>query len=245
MRFPVRVHDAADWRRRFRLAAGVALVAVGVFGTVRSVRASLSQRLYHMTKHGFFVGTPSLEVLPLSLARDAALVRAIASADPEVRSAALAEALETAREGARRCQRAEPGCPENYYFPALAAQLQLDALLNVHDAETATDLKRTALFFAKKAIRLDPYEELVRRTYVDALLANGEVDEALAFWEPVVDREYWVPDNHDVYARILLRKGSRKDGEPFLARAAEERFLVADPALRKRLENLAAILAED
>ena len=72
MRFPVRVHDAADWRRRFRLAAGVALVAVGVFGTVRSVRASLSQRLYHMTKHGFFVGTPSLEVLPLSLARDAA-----------------------------------------------------------------------------------------------------------------------------------------------------------------------------
>ena len=245
MRFFPRFSDAADWRRRFRLVAGVALVAAGVFGTVRSVRAALSQRLYHETKHGFFVGTPSLEVLPLSLARNAALDRAIASTDPAVRAAALAEALETAREGARRCQRAEPGCPDNYYFPALAAQLQLDALLNVRDAATASDLKRTALFFAKKAVRLNPYEELIRRTYVDALLANGEVDEALAFWEPVVDREYWFPDNHDVYARILLRKGARKDGEPFLARAADERVLVSDPALRKRLANLAAILAED
>ena len=45
MRFPVRVHDAADWRRRFRLAAGVALVAAGVFGTVHSVRAALAQCL--------------------------------------------------------------------------------------------------------------------------------------------------------------------------------------------------------
>lgn len=237
--------DSADWRRRFRLAAGVALVAIGVFGTVRSVRAALSQRLYHGAKHGFFVGTPSLEVLPLSLARDAALARAIAATNAADRAAALDEALGTAREGARRCQLAEPGCPENYYFPALAAQLQLDALLNVRDEATAADLKRTALFFAKKAIRLDPYEELIRRTYVDALLANGEVDEALAFWEPVVDREYWFPENHDVYARILLRRGSRKGGGPYLERAAEERVLVADPALRRRLENLAAILAED
>ena len=101
------------------------------------------------------------------------------------------------------------------------------------------------IFDARKAIRLDPYEELIRRTYVDALLANGEVDEALAFWEPVVDREYWFPENHDVYARILLRRGSRKGGGPYLERAAEERLLVADPALRRRLENLAAILAED
>lgn len=237
--------DSADWRRRFRLAAGVALVAVGVFGTVHSVRAALAQRLYRKTKHGFFVGTPSLEVLPLSLARDAALERAIAATNAADRAAALAEALETAREGARRCQRAEPLCPENYYFPACVAQLQLDALLNVHDEEIAADLKRTALFFAKKAIRLDPYEELIRRTYVDALLANGQVDEALAFWEPVVDREYWFPENHDVYARILLRRGSRKGGAPYLQRAAEERVLVVDPALRRRLENLAEILEED
>ena len=46
-------------------------------------------------------------------------------------------------------------------------------------------------------------------------------------------------------ARILLRKGSRKGGTPFLERAAEQRVLVEDPALRKRLANLAQILAED
>lgn len=237
--------DMTGFRSRFRLAAGIALVAVGVFGTLHAVRATSAQRLYHRTKHGFFVGTPSLEVLPLSLARDDALRRAIASTDPAVRSAALAEALETAREGARRCQRAEPRCRENWYFPSLVAQLQLDALLNVHDAETADDLKQTALYFAKKALRLNPYYSLTRSAYADALLANGEVDEALAFWEPIVDREYWVPENHDMYARILLRKGSRKGGEPFLKRAAEQRVLVADPALRKRLANLAHILAED
>lgn len=237
--------DTTDFRRRFRLAAGIALVAAGVFGAIHSVRAAVAQRLYHETKHGFFIGTPSLEVLPLSLARNAALDRAIASTDPSVRAAALAEALETAREGARRCQRAEPLCSENWYFPALAAQLQLDALLNVHDAATASDLKNTALFFAKKALRLNPYYSLTRSAYADALLAGGDVDGALAFWEPIVDREYWVPGNHDIYARILLRKGSRKGGGPFLARAADERALVEDPALRKRLANLATILAED
>lgn len=237
--------DSTGFRHRFRLAAGVVLVAVGVFGTIHAVRAAVGQGLYHVTRHGAFVGTPSLEIPPLAAVRDAALLRAAAAADPATRAEALAEALETAREGARRCQRAESLCPENWCFPARVAQLQLDALLNVHDAETAADLKRTALFFAKKAVRLNPYEDLARSAYVDALLENGEADEALAFWEPVVDREYWVPGNHDVYARILLRKGSRKGGTPFLERAAEERFLVSDPALRKRLENIAAILAED
>ena len=237
--------DTTDFRRRFRLAAGIALVAAGVFGAIQSVRAAVGQRLYHGTKHGFFVGTPSLEILPLSLARDAAIDRAIASTDPAVRAAALAEALETAREGARRCQRAEPICRENWYFQSLVAQLQLDALLNVHDAATATDLKRTALYFAKKALRLNPYYSLARSAYADALLANGEVDEALEYWQPIVDREYWVPANHDMYARILLRKGSRRGGAPFLERAVDERALVEDPALRKRLANLAQILAED
>lgn len=237
--------DTTEFRRRFRLAAGIALVAAGVFGAIHSVRATVAQRLYHGTKHGFFIGTPSLEVLPLSLARNAALNRAIASTDPETRAAALAEALGTARQGARRCQRAEPLCRENWYFPALAAQLQLDALLNVHDAATASDLKNTALFFAKKALRLNPYNAQIRSAYADALLASGNVDEALDFWKPIVDREYWVPGNHDMYARILLRKGSRKGGGPFLERAADERVLVEDPALRKRLANLATILAED
>lgn len=237
--------DTTGFRRRFRLGAGVALVAAGVFGAIHSVRAAAAQRVYHGTKHGFFLGTPSLEVLPLELARNAALNRAAASTDPATRAAALEEALETALEGARRCQRAEPGCPENWHFPAYVARLQLDALLNVHDRATAADLRNAALYFAKKAVRLNPYDDRVRSVYVDALLACGEVDEALAFWEPVVDREYWVRDNHDTLARILLRMGSRKGGGPFLARAAEERFLVADPALRKRLENLARILAED
>lgn len=239
----MRLPDTTGFRRRFRLAAGVALVVAGVFGTIHSVRAASAQRLFHKTKHGFFLKR-SFEVLPLALARNAALARAIASPDPGIRAEALAEALETAREGARRCQRAEPSCPENYYFPSYVARLQLDALLNVHDAATADDLKRVAFFFAGKALRLNPYDAEIRDAYVDALLANGEVDRALAFWEPIVDREYWVPENHDTLARILLRRGSRRGGTPFLVRAAEERFLVSDAALRKRLENLAKIVAE-
>ena len=237
--------DTNGFRRRFRLAAGVALVAAGFFGALHSVRAASAQRLYHKTKHGFFLGTPSLEVLPLSLERNAAIRRAIASTDPSVRARALAEALETAREGARRCQRVERDCPENWYFPALVAQLQLDALLNVGDTGTADDLKRSALYFSKTALRLNPYDVLVRTAYANTLLERGEVDEALAFWEPIVAREYWYPANHDMLARILLRKGSCKGGEPYLARAVEERRLVGDPELRKRLENLAKILAED
>ena len=241
----MRSRDTTGFRSRFRLAAGVALVAAGVFGAFHSVRAALAQRLYHASRHGMFVGTPSLETPSLVSVRDAALRRAIGASDPGERADALAEALETAREAARRCQRAEPLCRENYLFPLLAAQLQLEALLNVRDPATAEDLKRAALYFAKSALRLDPYDELVRRAYVDALLARGDSEEALAFWETIVDREYWIPENHDVYARILLQRGSRKGGAPFLERAAEERVLVSDPELRKRLANLAAILAED
>ena len=241
----MRFSDSADFRSRFRLAAGVALVAVGAFGTIRAVRSAVAQCEYHRTKHGFFLGRPSLEVPSLARVRDAALDKAAAAADPAERDRALAEALETAREGARRCQRMRPLCTENYYFPAYVARLQLDALLNVRDPSAAADLRRAALFFAKDALRLAPYDAEVRSVYVDSLLALGQVDEALSFWEPIVDREYWVPDNHDVLARILLRKGSGKGGEPFLRRAADERALVEDPALRKRLENLADILAED
>ncbi len=241
----MRQPDTTGLRRRFRLAAGILLVAAGVFGAIHSVRAALAQRLYHKTKQGFFVGTPSLEVLPLAIVRNGILEAAAESSDPDVRRAAVDASVEAARECARRCQRAEPLCRENWYFPALAARLQLDALLNVRDAATQEDLRRAALFFAKEALRLNPYDAECRAVYSESLLALGETDEALAFWEPIVEREYWLPENHDALARILLRKGFRKDGAPYLARAVDERALVSDPALRDRLANLASLLAED
>ena len=239
-----RLTDTNDFRRRFRLGVGVLLVAAGFFGLVYAVRASWGQAVYHRTKHGFFLGRPSLEVLPLSMARDAALDRAIEATNPVVRAEALSEALSIAREGARRCQRAFPYCPDNHYFPACVARLQLDALLNVRDEATAGELKRAALYFAKEALRLNPYDAEARAVYVDALLARGEVDEALAFWEPIVEREFWQLDNHEIYARILLRRASRKGGGPYLSKAADERFFVTDPALKKRLANLAKIAAK-
>ena len=241
MFFRARITDTTDFRRRFRLAVGVILVAAGFFGFVKAVRASWGQALYHRTKHGFFLKRPPLEVLPLGLARDAALDRAIAATNPVIRAEALAEALSIAREGTRRCQFASSLCPENYYFPAFTARLQLDALLNVRDEKTADDLKRAAFYFAKEGLRINPYDAEVRSAYVDALLVRGEVDEALAFWEPIVDREFWQPENHEIYARILLRRGSRKGGGPYLAKAADERVFVRDPALKKRLANLAKL----
>ena len=113
------------------------------------------------------------------------------------------------------------------------------------DAATQEDLRRAAHFFAKEALRLNPYDAECRAVYSESLLALGETDAALAFWEPIVEREYWLPENHDALARILLRKGFRKDGAPYLARAVDERALVSDPALRDRLANLASLLAED
>ena len=35
--------DTTDFRRRFRLAAGIALVAAGVFGAIHSVRAAVER----------------------------------------------------------------------------------------------------------------------------------------------------------------------------------------------------------
>lgn len=237
----IRIADANDFRRRFRLAAGVVLVAAGVFGTIHAVRSAWGQQIYHRTKHGVFLGRPSLEILPLALARDAALDRAIEATNPVIRAEALAEALSFAREGARRCQRAMALCPDNYYFPAYVARLQLDALPNVRDEAVSADLKRAAWYFAKEALRLNPYDPEVRSVYADALLARGEIDEALAFWEPIVDREFWQPENHEVYARILLLRASRRGGGPYLAKAADERVFVKDPALKKRLANLAKL----
>lgn len=236
-----RISDSNDYRRRFRLAVGVVLVAAGFFGFIHASLASWGQILYHRTKHGFFLGRPSLEVLSLAHARDEALDRAIAATNPVIRAEALSEALAIAREGARRGQLALSLCPENYFFPAYVARLQLDALLNVHDEAVAADLKRAAFYFAKEGLRLNPYDAEVRSVYVDTLLVRGDVDEALAFWEPIVDREFWQPDNHDVYARILLRRSARKGGGPYLAKAADERFFVTDPALKKRLANLAKL----
>ena len=71
-------------------------------------------------------------------------------------------------------------------------------------------------------------------TRAEALAADGRVREALDFWRPVLEREFWNPVNHDEWARLLLLEGSRAN----LELAVREAPLVGDPYLRRRLERL-------
>ncbi len=72
------------------------------------------------------------------------------------------------------------------------------------------------------------------------LAADGQIEEALAFWRPIVEREFWNGANHDEYARLLLLEGSRSS----LELAVREKPLVEDSALRRRLERLGQSLAK-
>lgn len=202
--------------RRMRLPVACLLVFVGIFGFAHAVRAARAQRIYLGVKYGYFQkGTPEL--------------RASRIAKPPVTDA---------REAIVLFQRARGFYSSNYYFPVYVAQLCLAEASAATDRKTFRDSLDAALYFSREAVSLNPYNDEARHARVEALERDGQIAEALAFWEEVVEREYWTLEHHDTYARLLLREGSDES----LQKAVRERGLVRDADLRRRLEKLARFL---
>lgn len=216
----------APVRRDLRLVLGCLLFAAGLFGTARAVRAAVAQRVYHGAKHGFFRDT-AREVPPVVDYRNP-------GADVEP-----AKFAEDAAELARRARRAAGLYPHNYYFPAFAARAALIQSRQARSRAEFDDAVLSALYFSREASALNPYDAEARYVRAEALAADGQIEEALAFWRPIVEREFWNPVNHDEYARLLLLEGSRSS----LELAVREKPLVEDPALRRRLDRLGQSLS--
>jgi hypothetical protein len=217
----------APLRRNLRLVFGCILFAAGFFGTVRAARAAAAQRLYHGAKHGFFRDT-SREVLPVVDYRDPG-----GGVEPARFAADVAELARRARRGA------ELYAP-NYYFPAFAARAALIQSRQARSRAEFDDAILAALYFSREAVALNPYDAEARYVRAEALAADGQVGEALAFWRPIVEREFWNSANHDEYARLLLLEGSRDS----LGLAVREKPLVEGAALRRRLDRLGKSLSK-
>lgn len=223
------------FRRNFRLVLGCLLLASGAFGTVYAFQATLGQRTYLRAKYGFFRGTP-LEV---------------------PRPTNAVDVVRLARSGMSRYA-------YNYYLPAYAASACLEGAVSAYEemeafeqmddvdallagltpAEAAarrdrqaalcSDLIGNAVYFSREAVALNPYDEEARQARAFSLLSNEQAAEAVEFWRPIVEREYWVPRHHDVWAQILLAEGSPES----LALASREWFLVQDADLKRELQRL-------
>lgn len=150
--------------------------------------------------------------------------------------------------------------PHNYFFHAYVAReainqaylvagaiygnkeslKAIEQLYNKYDSEDSDSkmslndlyvvLANKALFFAKLAVDTNPYYEENRLVYKEALLLCGKQDEAIEFWEKIVDLEYWNRFNHDVMAELYLESGN-------YTMAIKERKHVANSALKNKLQG--------
>ncbi len=186
---------------------GSALLAAGLCGFLHAFGAARSQWLYLRGKYGLLRGT-ALETPPVESAR-------------------------TAFELSRRAMALYPW---NYYMPAWAALLALDEARSATTPEAFDAASSAAYWCAREAVSLNPYDSQARYVWAESLAQTGRVSEALEFWRGVLDREFWNPDNHTEYARLLLLEGTPASR----ALAAREAPLVADPALKRRLQRIAA-----
>ena len=217
----------APVRRNVRLALGCLLFAAGLFGTVHAARAAVAQRLYHGAKHGFFRDTER-EVPPVVDYRHPG---------SGVKPAQFAEDV---AELSRRARRGAELYSLNYYFPAFVARAALIQIRRARSRAELDDAVLAALYFSREAAALNPYDAEARYARAEALAADGRVGEALDFWRPIVEREFWNGANHDEYARLLLLEGSRGS----LELAVREIPFVENPAIRRRLERLGKTLSE-
>lgn len=196
----------ASWRHRFRLGAGCVLLASGLCGFFHSLDAARAQWLYLRGKYGLFSGTV-LEIPAVVSAR---------------------KAVELSRKGMELY-------PYNYYLPAWAAHLALEEARFARTPEEFDVASSSASWCAREAVSLNPYDSTARLAWAEALAESGKLDEALEFWNGVVEREYWNPENHNELARLLLRVGTAEAR----ALAVKEIPLVDDNALKRRLRRIA------
>ncbi|MBR1837199.1 MAG: hypothetical protein IJ783_07915 [Kiritimatiellae bacterium] len=187
-------------------AASAVFAAACVWGAYHSAEMSAAAAVYHRVKHGFFPGS-RFEVPPVT---DGA-------------------------EASRLCRVAARFCPYDWRFPVYAAARCLDEAV---DESTPDGRWQAALAdaneWAGRALALCPYDFEVRYNRAETLVAMDRLPDAIAYWETVLDLEFWNPENHDEYAYLLLHDGS----EEAVAKAVDERFFVRDRELRADLNKL-------
>ncbi len=211
-------------RKKIDVVVASLLFAGGAFSFVYAVKASVAQSMYKKAKYGFFAGH-SGEIPKISSAEEAS-----------------SQAFDAAKL-----------YPHNYYFPAYAAKLALEEALDAaykaslpleaDEAQEAEDLYKSkikkALHFSEMALNINPYDAESRMLYAHSLTENGDVAEAISFWETkVVEREFWNSQNHDVLVRLYLRASDPES----LNKAVREIPLVSDTELRKELTELKKLI---
>ena len=193
-------------KQKIKLLIACALTVFCGANVVRSVRASAASHDYLAVKFGRFQGT--------------------ANQIPPIKN--LSEASSLAR-------RANELYPANYYFYTHVSGLALMEAKVAEDHASYESNLRQALYFSKYALELNPYNEEVRRIYVEALAEDGRVGEAISYWrENVVDREFWVGINQDMFASLLLRSSNPAD----LKEAVQMEPLVGNQDLLKKIAAL-------
>ncbi|MBO7299713.1 MAG: hypothetical protein J6V41_07925 [Kiritimatiellae bacterium] len=103
--------------------------------------------------------------------------------------------------------------PHNYYLHSYVAKELVsytkESIANkTITFEEFTILARKALFYARLAVQTNPYDDESRLVYQDALVLNGKIDEAVAYWESIVDLEYWNKRHHNIMAELYLMSSS-------------------------------------
>lgn len=103
--------------------------------------------------------------------------------------------------------------PHNYYLNSYVAREAIElAKASTNNPNISFEefnlLARKALFYSKLAVDVNPYDEESRFMYQEALVLNGKIQEAVEYWEKIVDLEYWNRANHVIMAELYLKSNN-------------------------------------
>lgn len=186
---------------------------IGIVGVAYSIKCVKSQHLYVKAKYG--VSCPGFKTKPIKSGQE------------------LFDLHDTAN----------LNYTHNYYLHSYVARELItftkESIANrTITFEEFTVYAHKALYFARLAIQTNPYDEESRWVYQDALVLNGRIDEAVEYWEKIVDLEYWNRRHHNIMAELYL-KSSRPDSYSL---AVKELPHISDPKLREKLQRYKKLL---
>lgn len=211
-----------DVEKKMRLILACLLVFTGSWGLYYGIRAAIAQTIYYNWRY---------ERVPETIVEhdaDEENVQKTVILKERYYDIDAENALHQKVEFARRLY------PHNYYFPMFVAH---NALKNLQVAETREAYQKElarARYFCETAMAINPYQEQVRKLYAVMLAESDQLDAAIAYWETVVDREFWFRSNHDFLAFLYL-----KSSDPaILQKAVQELPHVSDPDTRQRLRRI-------
>ncbi len=92
------------------------------------------------------------------------------------------------------------------------------------------EVYNNALSSTKCLIEIDPYDKESQRLYLEALVVCGQTDEAIAYWEGVVDLDNSNTTNHEILADLYLNSGN-------ISMAVKELPYISNPKLQQKLQK--------